>query len=199
MRRLRVLYVAANPLDTSRLRLDEEIHQIEDRLRGAPLSRSIEVSSAWAVRVDDLARTVRARSPGVVHFSGHGSSEGIILEGAGGRSQPVPGDALADLFRLEGRSVRCVVLNACYTEGQARAIAERVPFVVGTSSSIRDQDAVAFSGRFYESIANEDTLEKAFEAGGNEIALQGGRSDVHHRFAHERAEPGAMVLLRKRS
>jgi CHAT domain len=214
LRRLRVLYLAANPGATSPLRLDEEIHQIQSRLRGAPLSGRISMSSAWAVRVSDLARTLRETSPAAVHFAGHGTREGIILERGGEARdvkipvpaptldagptppEPVPGTALADLFRLEGRTVRCVVLNACFSEDQARAIADQVPFVVGTRPSIRDRDAIAFSGRFYESIANGATLEEAVEAGGNEIALQGGPPDAYRSFVKAGTRAGSRPLLR---
>jgi hypothetical protein len=209
-----VLYLAANPGATSPLRLDEEIHQIQSRLRGAPLSGRISMSSAWAVRVSDLARTLRETSPAAVHFAGHGTAEGIILEGGGEARdvkmpvpapstdaapvppEPVPGTALADLFRLEGRTVRCVVLNACFSEDQARAIAGQVPFVVGTRPSIRDRDAIAFSGRFYESVANGATLEEAVEAGGNEIALQGGPPDAYRSFVKAGTRAGSRPLLR---
>jgi CHAT domain len=198
VRRLRILFLAANPLETERLRLDEEIRTIEERIRGAPLTERISLNSAWAVRVKDLVQSLR-RAPGIVHFSGHGTPEGIILEGSEGEAQPVPGAALAELFRLEGSSVRCAVLNACFTEEQARAIAEHVPFVVGTWPSIEDRDAVAFAGRFYESIAHGESLGAAFEAGGNEIALQGGSPLSHRSFHKEGKDPTAAVLLRRPS
>jgi hypothetical protein len=194
---LRILFLAANPLETKRLRLDEEVRTIQDRLRGSPLADRISISSAWAVRVRDLARLLREQSPDVVHFSGHASPGGIIVESDDGTAAPVPLGALADLFRLEARGVRCVVLNACYTEGQAQAIAEHVPFVVGTWPYVRDEDAVAFAGRFYEAIAHGDSLAKAMEGGKNEIALRGGKAGVHRTFFKPGADPNRTVLVQR--
>jgi CHAT domain len=194
---LRILFLAANPLETKRLRLDEEVRTIQDRLRGSPLADRISISSAWAVRVRDLARLLREQSPDIVHFSGHASPGGVIVESDDGTAAPVPLAALADLFGLEGRGVRCVVLNACYTEGQAKAIAEHVPFVVGTWPFVLDKDAVAFAGRFYEAIAHGDSLAMAMERGENEIALRGGETGVHRSFLMPGADPTRTVLLRK--
>jgi hypothetical protein len=199
VRRLKVLYLAANPIGTEPLRLDEEIRSIQDRIRGARFAARLTLSSAWAVRVEDLARTLRANSPDIVHFSGHGSPDGILVENEQGLPTPVPGDALAELFHLEGRSVQAVVLNACYTEHQALGIAQQVAFVVGTWPAIGDDDAVAFSGRFYESIANGDSLGKSFTAGSNEIALRGGSVDAHRSFARPGFDAEKAVLLRPRS
>jgi hypothetical protein len=198
VRRLKILFLAANPLDTERLRLDVEIRTIMERLKGAPLAGRISLTSEWAVRVVDLVQSLH-RAPKIVHFSGHGTPDGIILEGTDGEAQPVPGGALAELFRMEGGSVRCVVLNACFTEEQAKAIAEHVPFVIGTWPAIQDEDAVAFAGRFYESIAFGDTLGAAFEAGGNEIALRAGSPTAHRSFHQEGTDPGRTVLLRRPS
>jgi hypothetical protein len=194
---LRILFLAANPIETERLRLDEEVRTIQDRLRGSPLAGRISISSAWAVRVRDLARLLREQRPDVVHFSGHASPDGIIIESDDGTAAPVPIGALADLFRLEGGRVRCVVLNACYTQSQATAIAEQVPFVVGTWPFVRDADAVAFAGRFYEAIAHGSSLARAMQSGANEIALRGGDTGAHRSFLKPGADPNRTVLVKR--
>ena len=55
----------------------------------------------------------------------------IILTDGTDTSQPVTADALADLFAILKDNVRCVVLNACYTQVQAEGIATSIECVIG--------------------------------------------------------------------
>ena len=55
--------------------------------------------------------------PDIVHFSGHGSETSeIVLEDQAGASRVVPQHALSRLFSVLPGKIRCVVLNACYSE-----------------------------------------------------------------------------------
>src|SRR5207245_2509466 len=99
-----------------------------------------------AVRPDDLIRHVRAEKPNVIHFSGHGSTTGIILRDDSGGYQAVAG---ANLKRfLEGRGVELVVLNACYSKSQADTIKGAVKTVVGTTDAVGDEAARRFTVAF---------------------------------------------------
>ena len=61
----------------------------------------------------------------------------IVLEDQRGHSQAVPPDALKQLFATLKDDIRCVVLNACFTEPQAEAIAGSIDCVVGMSAGDR--------------------------------------------------------------
>lgn len=197
MRTQRVLFLAANPEGTDKLAIDREVRGLEERLRGGRFASWLSFRYAWAVRVQDLAREVREHRPHIVHFSGHGSGSGIVVEDEQGAATLVSGEALDGLFRLEGKSVRAVVLNACLTAGQADAIARSVPFVVGTDSQIQDASAIEFAGRFYEELAAGGSCRQAYEAGVNGIDLAGGDARGGHtaigldrRSARRRFIPG---------
>jgi hypothetical protein len=43
-------FLAATPKDSSKLRLDQEIREIQDRIRAAEFRDSFELLSRWAVR-----------------------------------------------------------------------------------------------------------------------------------------------------
>ena len=107
-----------------------------------------------------------------MHFSGHGSSNHtILLQTADGQSAAVTGTALRDLFQLGQARLRCVVLNACYTEEQAAAIAEVVDCVVGMSDAISDDAAQRFATAFYGALGAGQSVKTAFAAGCNRIDL----------------------------
>ena len=56
---------------------------------------------------------------------------GLLVENESGKSVRIDKDALAELFKLLRKDIECVVLNACYSEEQATALQEHIPYVVG--------------------------------------------------------------------
>jgi hypothetical protein len=120
----KILVLAANPIGTTKMRLDEELREIKEGLRRAKGRDQFLIESTEAVRYRDIPRAVMDFEPQIIHFSGHGSQEdGLVFEDATGQPKLVDARALAGLFELFADNVKCVVLNACYSEIQARAIA----------------------------------------------------------------------------
>ncbi|MEN8040976.1 MAG: hypothetical protein ABFR95_05680, partial [Actinomycetota bacterium] len=93
-----VLFWAANPVDTAQLRLDEEVRTIDERLRASEHRDRFDLRTQWAVRYSDLSEGLLRYQPEIVHFSGHGDPNGLLLfESDDGNSHTVSIDALADL------------------------------------------------------------------------------------------------------
>jgi hypothetical protein len=175
-RKLRVLFLAANPLTTSQLDLEGELRSLKLELQAVKYRDSIELFSEVAVQPDDLIRHVRAYKPAVIHFSGHGSPQGIILRTEQG-AQPVPGPSLRRF--LANRGVELVVLNSCYSKDQAEVILGAVETVVGTTASVGDEAARRFTVAFYRSLGNGLSIREAFRDGSDAVALYG-LLDVFH-------------------
>ena len=173
MKRRTILILAANPKDTHQLRLDEECRRIEEAMERSRRRDEFDVVSKWAVTDDDLRRALLRHEPEIVHFSGHGSQFGLEFEDDLGLSLPVSGTALAGLFKLCIGHVRCVVLNACFSQFQAESIAEHIEFVVGMGARIGDQAAIKFAQGFYDGIGHGRGFEDAFNLGRNAIDLRG--------------------------
>jgi hypothetical protein len=163
---VKVLYLAANPKDTAPLRLDEEIREIDTAFRHAEYRNRFDIRQHFAVRVMDLQSHLLRHQPTIVHFSGHGSSSSkIILEDVTGNSQGVTPRALGQLFAVLKDNIKCVVLNACYSEEQAKAIAEHIDCVVGMTTAIGDKAAISFATAFYQAIGYGRDIQTAFELG----------------------------------
>lgn len=166
-----ILILAANPVDTDQLRLGDEIKKIRERLREGDQGRRYRVETEWSVSANDLSRCLLEHKPTIVHFSGHGSPTGeIVLQGENGKTEVVPARALVGLFRILKRT-EIVVLNACYTTEQARALAQVVPQVIGMSRAIGDDSALRFAAGFYRGLAYGENYTTAFQLGCNEIDL----------------------------
>ena len=174
MRQSRMLFLAANPRDQGQLRLAKEHRVIKHALRAAEYGDQFEIEFAGAVRPRDLQDHLRRYKPHIVHFSGHGGSTSgrIILEDDDEQAQAVPTPALNQLFRIFNDNIRCVVLNACLSESQAEAIKEEVGCVVGMSAKIDDEAAITFADSFYRTLGDGGSVQQAFEAGCNLVAME---------------------------
>jgi hypothetical protein len=170
-----ILVLASSPTNEARLRLDKEVREIDEGLRRSHHREKFTLQQRWAVRPDDLRRALLDFNPEIVHFCGHGSGDdGLVLENDAGLAQLVPTEALANLFkRFATRGLECVVLNACYSEIQAKAIAEHIDYVVGMNSGIGDDAAIKFAVGFYDELGAGWSYEDAYHGGCDAIALQG--------------------------
>jgi len=169
-----ILILAANPKSTPALRLDEEVREIDAGLRRANQRDRFHLEQRWAVRSRDVQNALLDIKPQVVHFSGHGENEmGLILENEVGKAVAVSTEALAGLFELFADRVECVVLNACYSEVQAEAIANHIPYVIGMNKAIGDQAAIEFAVIFYGALGAGESVEFAYKLGCNAIRMAG--------------------------
>jgi hypothetical protein len=170
---IRILFLASSPTDQARLRLDQEGRDIDEKLRLARLRDAFELHTKTAVRPQDLTQALLDVIPHVVHFSGHGSADGAIyLEDGSGQAHPVAPVVLGNLFKLVANSVQCVLLNACYSEAQALAIVQYIPFVIGMTQAISDSAAIAFAAGFYQAFGARQSIERAYEFGLVQVGLQ---------------------------
>ncbi len=162
-----ILLLAANPRDTSKLQLDVEVREIDEGLRRANKREQFKLEQKWAVRSRDFYRAILDTQPQIVHFCGHGTAEdGIILENEMKQTVYVQADALASMFKLFAKKgVKCVVLNACYSEVQAEAISQYVKYVIGMNKAVGDKAAVAFAVAFYDALGAGLNIEDAHELG----------------------------------
>lgn len=193
---VKVLFLAANPPDTRRLRLDLEIREITEKIRASDFRDALEIISLWAVRPADLLQALNQHKPQIVHFSGHGhSSGGLVLEDSQGEAKPVGEDALRSLFRVLAGRIRVVVLNACFSETQAQVITEFVDCAIGTSHSINDQTASTFAAAFYRAIGFGASVYDAFEQGKAAVLLEGLEdSDVLQLRTRSGVDPSRIIL-----
>lgn len=170
-----VLFLAADPTDASRLRLGEEFREIDEQLTLAKQRDYFDLKlPQLSLRPKDISRALLNAQPQIVHFSGHGTPEGALcFEDEAGQIHLVQPEALAALFEEFADQVKCVLLNACYSETQAKAIAEHIDHVIGMSKAISDKAAIAFALGFYQALGAGRKVEDAYRLGCVQIRLLG--------------------------
>lgn len=194
---IKILFLAANPTDTTRLRLGEESRAIDQALRQAEFRDKFDIEQHWAVRAADLQGYLLRHQPHIVHFSGHGGpSSEIILEDNAGNSHPVSVRALSTLFSVLKDNVRCVVLNACFSEQQARAIAQHIDCVIGMSTAIGDAAAISFATAFYQALGYGRDVKTAFDLGCVQIDLANLEEQDTPQLLTVKADPSKIQFVR---
>jgi CHAT domain len=183
-----LLFLTANPKGTTTLRLDQEIRDITEGLQRAQHREAFNLETRWAVRPRDIQRALLDLNPQIVHFSGHGlgeptaqeettrklnAPEGLAFEDPEGKIAIASTEALATLFSLFKDTIQCVVLNACYSANQAKAIAQHIPYVIGMNKAIGDRAAIEFAVSFYDALGAGRDVPFAYELAKNAIQLSG--------------------------
>lgn len=171
---VKALMLLAAPKDADRLRLDEEVRDLKEKLRLVQNAVvDVVVVNEWAVRVDQIQDALFNEKPQVLHFSGHGDTGMLFFEDRNGDAAPVDAKSFGELISLHADTVKCVILSACYSEDVAKAVRAHVPWVIGCDQSIADDAAIAFSRAFYRAMANGQDYQKAFRHARNEVSLNG--------------------------
>lgn len=198
-----ILFLAANPKNTTPVDLQKEAKEIAEGLQRSKKGDKFQLEQHWAVTPREMQRAILDYKPEIVHFSGHGAGEGgLALEDEAGQIKLVNTKALAALFEAFKEYVECVILNACYSEVQANAIARHIPYVIGMNQAVGDNAAREFAVGFYDTLAAGESIEFAYKLGCVSISMAGipeeltpvlkKRSDVSELDAVERSRDASV-------
>jgi|GEM_PF-3718606 len=160
--KINILFVAANPIDTQHLRLDQEVRGIKESLLNSK-HFSFVLDQAWSVRWDDFRSYILKHTPTVLHISGHGRKEGILLEDETGKSRVVVIESLKNLLSLFSDKIKIVVLNTEFSEEAGKALSQNIDFVICADGKLTDESAAKFAAAFYEALADKKDIYASFE------------------------------------
>lgn len=169
-----ILFLSADPSAASRLRIGEEFREIQEKITLAKQRDFLNLKlPQLSLRPQDVSQAMLDFQPHIVHFSGHGSSDGALcFENTTGGIHLVEPDALAALFNQFTPPLMCVLLNACYSEVQAKTISKHVKYVIGMNQAIGDRAAIAYAVGFYQALGAGRNIENAHKLGGVQIRLE---------------------------
>jgi hypothetical protein len=172
--KIKILYLAANPLELSHIRVAAEARKLTSRIKQSINRDVFEITYYFAARPQDLLRGLQEVEPHILHFSGHGTEDKeIVLETEDGESQPInPRDlaALVDQFKT---NLKLAVMSCCFGRKQAKALNEVLDFTIGMEKPVSDAGAVNFSANFYQVLASGGSIRQAFESARLVTLMQG--------------------------
>jgi hypothetical protein len=160
-----ILFLSANPSQTQALELIKECNIINQKIRSGAGRDLFKVEQRHDISIKWLIEELLNYNPQILHFSGHGSEKSALIfkNENTGRIEEVPQFELSEVFRILGKKIDLVFLNACYSEKQAQAIAEHVNCVIGMSDAIPDDTAIEFASTFYSSLGFGKNIKDAFD------------------------------------
>ncbi|HMG54003.1 MAG TPA: hypothetical protein VK601_10980 [Kofleriaceae bacterium] len=144
-----ILFVAADPRNTTWLALASECAAIARELRASLGRDDFEFRSSWAASAAELMHQLAACQPTIVHVCGRG----------GARWPDAAELAVARLIASAAPSIRVVVLDSCFSDAVAEVLRDLVDCVVGMTG---DGDAArAFTVGFYRALGNRRSIRYA--------------------------------------
>ena len=193
-----VLFLAANPIDTPALRLDEEARSIQEKIRLSEYRDSIRFESRWATRASDILQAINETNPTIVHFSGHGADTGeLALLNPDGSTKLVTKEAISMAMSTASDTIRLVVFNACFSEIQAQNVVDNIESAIGMSTSIGDDAACVFAAQLYSSIGFGRSLQTSFKQAIAALMLEGiPEDDTPQLYVKDSIDPNDIILVR---
>jgi hypothetical protein len=201
-----ILFIAANPIDTDPRALDQQARAVRLELERAGRRGCFTFETRWAAQPLDLLRDMVKRKPTVVHFCGgraiggprRASRAGVYFQASDGNAQLVPAKALANAFDAVG-SVKLVVLDACYSEEHAAAVAAYIDCVVGMAGETIDGAAMSFAIGLYGGLGEGESVAAAFKQGCAAIGLtRAGDPDQPQLRVRPGVDASGLVLTERR-
>ncbi|MCA1579285.1 MAG: CHAT domain-containing protein [Acidobacteria bacterium] len=195
---IKVLFMAANPLDQPQLRLDEEVRAINEMITKSRHRDSVKLESRWAVRPLDVLHALNELQPPVVHFSGHGSDEDeIVFQDNEGQTKLVSKEAIVQTMAAVSGVIQLVFFNTCYSRNQAEAVVKHVPAAIGMKTTIGDTAARIFAGQFYSAIGFGLSVKQAFDQAKAALMLENIREeDTPELFVGDGVDAESLILVK---
>ena len=170
---VKILFLAASPTATAKLELDRELRTIKEKIRLSKYRDNLTLNDEWAVRDEDVLQFINLHHPNIVHFSGHGTTTGeLLFEGHKRAIRPIPPKTLQLLLGNFKNHVHLVILNACHSHIQAKAIAEEIDLTIGMQHAINDETAIVFISAFYLALGFGESVQNAFQQGITQLLIK---------------------------
>jgi hypothetical protein len=186
---VRILFLAANPRQTGLLELDldTEYNEMEAALAETDHTERILLQPRWKLSRDQLLDHLHQYRPHIVHFSGHGTEDHLLLQDRNGNPWPLDRATARAAFKTTSSSTRLVVLNACHSRDIAEEVSEVVDCVIGMAQPIHNDTSVTFSSALYRGLGDGLSVRAAFDRARAQIQV---RELVGSRTPQIRSRPG---------
>jgi len=150
----------------SKLNLWQELRAVTDVLFEARSDGSVILEVVPEARRSDVVRYVDRCRPNVMHFSGHGEDELIILSDDHFDGQTVSEAWLKEV--LAGKNISILLFNCCWS-GSLDELAEVADVLIGTTNPLPSDKAAEFAETFYASLQHGVSVKDAFEEASRKV------------------------------
>ncbi len=159
-----ILFLGANPRDQDFLDIVKDAETIEGYTDKRTSQYLFE--KEFYVTTSKVFESIRRHKPRIVHFSGHGNDDCLIIHKEFGEDSDYIQNKDFVTLISKTESVKGVVLNCCCSKNLAEMlfVIKHIEFVVGTKKNIEDPSGISFSKGFYRYLTLErKTFQEAFD------------------------------------
>lgn len=154
------LLTFANHPENSLDKLKQESNWINRSLAILEDEGVLQIHREESATIEDILHAINRFEGRIIlfHYAGHADQQSLFLEDGKGQAL-----GLAKLLAAEPH-LGFVFLNGCSTQPQVDLLLNQgIHVVIGTDGSIQDTQAADFSRYFYSKLANQGTLQQAFD------------------------------------
>jgi len=162
----RILFVAANSINSTKLKVEIEKRVMKDafvcKYGDDRWGDSILFLHTFWKSKSDLPMDLSQYDPIILHFSCHGHKSALSLFEQDLAAQDL--EEFIASWTVSEKSLRVVIANGCHNDYIVQALCKHVDFVIGHATPVDDEDAVAFARVLYGHLGAGESLEMAFDA-----------------------------------
>ena len=162
-----LLIVSANPIDTSRLRIDEEIREITAILK---YNNNYQLMTSLATKANEIDHIILEITPEILHINVHAhpfsdqdgnNIASFCFEDDQGRAILINGKRLVDFIKIFP-SIKLALMNTCHSAETAYQLSEFIPYTIGFLDAVDDKMCVSFAKSFYKALSSKEDIEFAY-------------------------------------
>jgi hypothetical protein len=168
MTKTKILYLSSSPSDLDKLESDKEFRAIHENIN----DEFFKIKSVSNTQISDIQAVIFESQPDIIHFSGHGSSEDIILANDRNVSAGVFKPAFIKTFQNLKKKPELVFLNACQTYHNLADLSYIVDFVIATDRKVSDPSAIMFARNFYRFLSLGASITSSFNLARNQFDIE---------------------------
>jgi hypothetical protein len=122
--------------------ITDEINKINDVLKHYESHNLFDIYGNQILSRKDIVGFFPGKKPKIIHFSGRNNF---------GSDIQVP-QRLIDILKQKNSQIKCIFLNACFSDDCANQIVPHANCVIGIPPEFSEEDAVSFAGLFYNAL-----------------------------------------------
>ena len=169
-----VLYFSACPDQKDQLKFDTERREIDDAYERG--NRVPEMRPAYEFQVigHRFEEMLFGRNSDILHLSLHASKKkGLYFVDEANEALPMTPDMLNACLSnyLESHQLNCLLINACHSYQHAKALSDKIEYVIGMQDFIPDKAAIAYARGFYGTRFKGGSILQSHKAATNVLKL----------------------------
>jgi tetratricopeptide (TPR) repeat protein len=162
----RIIFISALPRNYEHLdQVNDEINSIKDDIFDGMNIEQQDYRTEVIQYIDkDRITDIFAFQPDIIHFTGHGTTNGMVLQ----YGEPISAKQLKDLF-VDQKEIQLLFLNACYSADQISELLQlkNIKYIIGNEGEVSEDSATDFASIFYKHYKRAKNIPQAFVDAGS--------------------------------